>query len=195
MMKRTIRDSLNDWRKYYKPMIKLLMKQENGHYAAVILVFCCVEHVYRAINGIPATCRKDYQHKAIEYVMRVWTEHYNQNVVEMREIQNENMTLYAKYFLRPGVFNRLKHVGYLTEIVGEEYDYLNCHIGDHYRKDEFSGFTQPITKLMLTNEQNIFGNVSQSGSRNEHTIDAVHHVKVFVSGIDAAYDKAISEME
>ncbi|MDE2775966.1 MAG: hypothetical protein OXI77_08515 [Chloroflexota bacterium] len=194
-MKRTVQEMQNIWHMYYKPCIELLMRQDEGHYAAFILVFCCVEHVYRAIHGIPATCRKVCEQEAIEYVQGIWTEYYNPNKTEMREIQNKNMANYANCLLRLGIFNRLKHVGYLTEIVGEEHDYLKKCAAEQFLKDEFSGFAKPITKLELTNDPSNLGCVSQGGGRNEHAIDANYFVELFVSGIDAAYDKALSESE
>ena len=106
-MKINLRQMRTNWQENYKPMIKLLMQQENGHYAAWILVFCCIEHAYRANKGISVSDLKVNGQEAIEHVMGIWTTHYNPNEGEIREIQNRNMADYANCLLRSSISNRL----------------------------------------------------------------------------------------
>ncbi|MCY3934942.1 MAG: hypothetical protein OXG09_02970 [Chloroflexi bacterium] len=197
-----------NWQKNYKPMIELLLQQENGHYAAFTLAFCCVEHVYRAIKKIDPTDKTSYAQPAIRHVIHAWVNRKNHFKDErLQEERREKLENYAFALLQGVIFNQLKHLGHLTGVAGKNYTRMRKNLGRYkygFPDPKFSdNFDTPITSLGFFNEQprtnpraNTYrittSRTERRNGENKHEINSQYWVQVIVDGIDAAYQRALS---
>ena len=111
------------WENEYKPSIQLLIDNgETSYRPAMILIFCAIEHAYRAIHEIPE--KKDCIQDAIGWAMAMsWL--YKDKVKSQipDRLQGAVSGLkQSEYQMREMLFNALKHVGHEHEgiIIGSD---------------------------------------------------------------------------
>lgn len=97
------------WESEYKPSIQLLVDNGDTSYRpAMILIFCAIEHAYRAIKRIPEknTCIQE----AIQWVFPFYSpKELKGESNSFQDFQGEKLE--SIDLLREQLFNALKHVG------------------------------------------------------------------------------------
>ncbi len=145
------------WEEEYKPSIQLLIENgETSYRPAMILIFCAIEHAYRAIHEIPENDR------CIEDAIRWALPYYSTDEVKQR---NDNWHVINERIkreidrMRESMFNALKHVGIENEgikIDGSEFGWHSTLIigdaisGEEERSDTFyiQGLWQTVVKRL-----------------------------------------------
>ena len=125
------------WENEYKPSIQLLIDNGDTSYRpAMILIFCAIEHAYRAIHEIPEKehCIEDAIRWAMPYYSKVeLKERADKRIEGTVEWEKIDARIKAEVDpIREDLFNALKHVGKQREgirIDGDLFGFMSGWLG------------------------------------------------------------------
>jgi len=187
-----------NWQKNYKPMIELLLQQENGHFAALILVCSCMEHTYRVIEDVPSECQIGVAGKSFRFIVETWAESGGLKKGELFDFQKRFIADVAATLIMSDVFQKLKHEGYLPAITAKRLS--ECYGNDDNGEDIITLYlsNEPDASYIEKNTVDIEGEgydkrVVEGSYRT--TVNAAWYCNCFIEGIDAAYKRALSTQD